>query len=119
MVLRGAGGGEHAREAYFPYHGRGFFGHANAPDQRRLLIETSREGADMIRVSVADRGTGIPPEKLESIFEPFYSTKDTGLGMGLAICRTVIKAHGGRLWAANNRGVGATFHLTLALRARA
>ena len=85
------------------------------PDERRLVIETARDGDDLVRVSVTDRGAGIAPEMLEHIFEPFYSTKDSGLGMGLAICRAIIKAHGGRLWAANNPDRGATFHFTLAL----
>ena len=82
-------------------------------DDRRVFIETAHDGAGLVRVSVADRGTGILPEMLEEIFEPFYSTKETGLGMGLAICQAVIKAHGGRLRATNNPERGATFHFTL------
>jgi signal transduction histidine kinase len=89
--------------------------HANAPEERRLVIETAREGTDSVRVSVVDRGPGVPGEMLARIFEPFYTTKDTGLGMGLAICRAIVGAHGGRLWATNNPGRGATFHFTLML----
>lgn len=87
--------------------------HATPPDQRRLVIETARGDSNMIRVSVVDQGTGIAPEKLRRIFEPFYSTKETGLGMGLAICQAIIKAHGGDLWVVNNSDGGAVFHFTL------
>ena len=85
----------------------------NPTDERRLNIETTRESDDMIRVSVSDRGVGIAPGLEEKIFEPFYSTKSHGLGMGLPICRSIIIAHGGRLWATNNPDRGATFHFTL------
>jgi two-component system sensor kinase FixL len=66
-----------------------------------------------VEVSVADRGTGIPPEDLERIFEPFVTTKPQGMGLGLAVCRTIVKAHGGRLWATNNPDGGATLHIEL------
>ena len=68
---------------------------------------------DAIEVSVKDSGTGIPPENLERIFEPFFTTRKEGMGMGLCICRTIVNAHGGRIWAANNAGRGAVFHFTL------
>ena len=87
--------------------------HASPPDERHLLIRTALDDAGLVRVSVVDRGTGISPESLARIFDPFYSTKERGLGMGLAICQAVVKAHGGRLWAANNSERGATFHFTL------
>lgn len=83
------------------------------PDKRQLTIETKREETDMIRVSVTDRGTGITSEVLEQIFMPFYSTKKHGLGMGLSICRAIIRAHGGQLWAENRPDGGAVFHFTL------
>jgi signal transduction histidine kinase/ligand-binding sensor domain-containing protein len=83
------------------------------PDERRLTIETARDGAGLVQVSVADRGTGVAPEMLERVFDPFYSTKQSGFGMGLSICRAIIKAHGGQLWAVNNSDRGATFHFTL------
>ena len=73
----------------------------------------------MIRVSVTDRGVGIAPGMLARIFEPFYTTKETGLGMGLAVSQAIISAHGGRLWAENNPDRGATFHFTLMLGAKA
>ncbi|RBP38051.1 two component regulator with propeller domain [Roseimicrobium gellanilyticum] len=89
------------------------------PEMRQLFIETKREGMDMIRVSVADRGTGITPEMLEQIFKPFYSTKQHGLGMGLSICQAIIRAHGGRLWAESGPDGGAVFHFTLRMNSMA
>jgi signal transduction histidine kinase/ligand-binding sensor domain-containing protein len=87
--------------------------HGNSPEHRAILIETALESSDSVRVSVTDQGAGIPSGLMERVFEPFYSTKDTGLGMGLAICRAIITSHGGRLWATNNREGGAAFHFTL------
>ena len=69
-----------------------------------------------MRVSVADCGAGIDPEKLEQVFEPFYTTNPHGLGLGLAVCRTIISAHGGKLWATRNPGCGATFHFSLPIQ---
>lgn len=78
--------------------------------ERRLAIVTGPdEDAAGVRVAVADGGTGIPPEMIERIFEPFVTTKEQGLGLGLVICRSIVEAHGGRLWAANNAEGGATF----------
>jgi signal transduction histidine kinase len=62
---------------------------------------------------VSDTGTGIPHENIEHIFEPFVTSKAQGLGLGLSICRSIVFAHDGRLWAENNPQGGATFHLTL------
>ena len=81
--------------------------------ERRLLVRTELEDGQGVRVSVSDWGSGIPPDKLERIFEPFFTMKGQGLGLGLAVCRTIIAAHGGRLWATNNPGHGATFQFTL------
>jgi len=81
--------------------------------ERRLLVRTELVDGKNVRVSVADRGSGIPPEKMEHIFEPFFTTKTQGMGMGLAIGRTIISAHGGKLWATNNAKYGATFQFTL------
>jgi signal transduction histidine kinase len=83
--------------------------------ERTLRIATWRAANGMVRVSVGDRGTGIPADAQEQIFTAFYSTKSDGLGMGLAICRAIIDAHGGQLWAENNPDRGATFHFTLRL----
>ncbi len=82
-------------------------------DTRQLTIRTSRAKDGCVHIEVADGGTGIAQERLEEVFTPFYTTKPQGLGLGLAVCRTIITAHGGRLWATNNPGRGATFHFTL------
>jgi signal transduction histidine kinase len=79
---------------------------------RRIDIETARDG-EVVRLGVRDEGPGIPPEALKDIFETFYTTKPRGMGMGLAICRAIVEAHGGRLWAENNPDRGATFWFTL------
>ncbi len=68
---------------------------------------------DSVLVAVRDSGPGIDPGHLERVFEPFYTTKTTGVGMGLSICRSIIDAHGGRLWADANTPRGAIFQFTL------
>jgi PAS domain S-box-containing protein len=80
-----------------------------------LQIRASREGLDAIRVEVRDAGIGF--KHAERIFEPFFTTKQQGMGMGLVICRSIVEAHGGRLWAANNQTRGATVAFTLPLAA--
>jgi C4-dicarboxylate-specific signal transduction histidine kinase len=83
-----------------------------ADGRRDLLINT--EGTeDCVRVGVLDSGPGLSPEKFERLFEPFYTTKPNGMGMGLSICRSIIEAHGGRLWATRNEPRGAVFQFTL------
>jgi len=67
----------------------------------------------MVRVSVVDTGPGIAPRVLDKLFKPFTTTKKTGMGIGLSICRTIIEAHGGKLWAESPPGKGSTFHFTL------
>ena len=84
-----------------------------ARDDRQITIRTDLAGDGLVRVSVVDSGPGIAPDKLEQVFEPFYTTKPHGMGLGLAVCRTIIMAHGGKLWAANNPGRGASFHFAL------
>jgi C4-dicarboxylate-specific signal transduction histidine kinase len=82
--------------------------------ERRLTIATrSIDDGRTLECSVADRGDGVPIQHLERIFEPFFSTKSQGLGMGLAICRSIIEAHRGQLWAENDRERGAVFHFAL------
>ncbi|HSR90514.1 MAG TPA: PAS domain S-box protein, partial [Gemmatimonadales bacterium] len=82
-------------------------------EERQLEIVTAEVGQDSVKVSVIDQGVGIPDEKLEKVFSPFFTSKETGLGLGLAICRSIVTAHGGRLWADNSTVRGATFHLVL------
>jgi len=83
------------------------------PTNRRLTVRTSGTLEGGVEVSVADCGSGIQQEKLESIFEPFVSTKAEGMGLGLAVCRTIVAALDGRLWATNNADGGATVRFTL------
>jgi two-component system sensor kinase FixL len=82
------------------------------PEPRQVNIRTRCMDGAGVEISVSDRGGGIPPGDLERIFEPFVTTKEHGMGLGLSICRTIITAHGGRLWA-ENIGEGATFRFTL------
>jgi signal transduction histidine kinase len=79
---------------------------------RELLISTEQDHTGVL-VAVQDSGPGIDPTHLERIFEAFYSTKSGGTGMGLSICRSIIDAHGGKLWAAANQPLGAVFRFTL------
>jgi signal transduction histidine kinase len=80
---------------------------------RQLIVRTISIDGLHVQVEVRDSGTGIPPDKLEGIFEPFMTSKSDGLGMGLSICRTIIERHGGNIWAANNPDRGATFSIAL------
>ena len=82
-------------------------GIAEAP--RELLITTGLAESSGVLVSVRDSGPGLAPATLEHLFEPFYTTKPTGLGMGLSICRSIIEAHEGRLWAEANEPRGTIF----------
>ena len=82
-------------------------------DARRLVVRTSSSDESNVLVEVQDSGTGIVAEKLESIFDPFVTSKPEGLGMGLSICRSIIERHGGKISAANNPDRGAKFSITL------
>ncbi|HPT48882.1 MAG TPA: ATP-binding protein [Accumulibacter sp.] len=81
---------------------------------RRLAITTSRQPDGVIAVSIRDHGSGIPATIREKLYTPFLSTKPNGLGLGLSICRSVVEAHGGRLWHSPNADGGTIFHFTLA-----
>jgi PAS domain S-box-containing protein len=78
-----------------------------------LTVKSQRDGDDRLLISVSDMGVGLPTEKTDQIFDAFFTTKTQGSGMGLAIGRSIVESHGGRLWAAANDGRGATFHFTL------
>ena len=80
--------------------------------KRELLISTDQSDRNDTIVSVRDSGPGIDPNHLELVFEAFYSTK-SGMGMGLSICRSIIAAHGGRLWVTSGETGGALFQFTL------
>ena len=80
---------------------------------RNLLISTVEDKPNGVLATVRDSGPGLNPDSLERLFDPFFTTKPGGLGMGLSICRSIVEAHGGRMWAAANRPQGASFHFRL------
>jgi PAS domain S-box-containing protein len=80
---------------------------------RRLVIRTERDAADSVRLSVQDAGVGITAEDSDRLFEAFYTTKSTGMGIGLSVSRSIIENHEGRLWATANEGPGATFSFSI------
>jgi PAS domain S-box-containing protein len=88
------------------------------PGTRELSIRTAKADCDGVLVAVLDSGPGLPPANLERLFEPFYTTKARGLGIGLSICRSIIEAHGGRLWASTNMPRGAIFQFTVPAKGR-
>jgi two-component system sensor kinase FixL len=84
-----------------------------ARNVRTLTLRSSRAVGNVIEITVADTGTGIPPGGTEKIFEPYHTTKSQGLGLGLSVSRSIVQAHGGRLWAENLAQSGAAFHFTV------
>jgi PAS domain S-box-containing protein len=86
---------------------------ADHPPGTRVLVITTAARGSAVRISISDSGTGITTEPIDAVFQPFVTSKRQGLGLGLAICRSIVDAHGGRMWAVNNRGGGATFHVLL------
>jgi C4-dicarboxylate-specific signal transduction histidine kinase len=81
--------------------------------ERQLVVRTAPDEGGGVQVTVVDNGRGIRPENMERVFEPFFTTKTQGLGLGLAVCRTIIVSRGGRLWAENNATRGASFRFTV------
>jgi signal transduction histidine kinase len=84
---------------------------------REITIKSQRMKNDELQVSVSDTGIGLPSKQADQIFNPFFTTKPHGTGMGLRISRSIIESHGGRLWAGDNSPRGATFHFTLPIKA--
>ena len=78
-----------------------------------LTVQSQLRRDGQIQISVNDTGPGLAPGLTDQLFEPFFTTKPQGSGMGLAICKSIVESHGGRIWANENGGRGATFHFTL------
>ena len=84
----------------------------NDTDNRKLIVRTA-VADETVQISVCDNGVGLDDETRARLFEPFFTTKTEGLGLGLAVCQSIVKAHLGRLWAEPNSDRGTTFHVTL------
>jgi signal transduction histidine kinase len=91
----------------------------NLDGTRALTIKSQRAEEEQLMVSVSDTGVGLPSQQADQIFNAFFTTKHHGTGMGLRISRSIVEAHGGRLWAADNSPRGASFHFTLPTKAEA
>ena len=83
------------------------------PDLRRLFVKTENQDNQYVKVSIRDAGSGIQEDQIGRLFDPFYTTKAGGIGMGLAISKDIVKSHRGAIWAENNREKGATFYFTV------
>ena len=86
---------------------------AGSEGSRELLIGAERDASGGVLVAVRDSGPGLNPESFERLFDPFYTTKPGGMGMGLSICRSIVEAHGGRIWASGTAGPGTTLQCIL------
>ena len=82
------------------------------------VVEETEDAGSAVVIRVEDRGIGLKPDQIDRLFEPYYTTKPHGMGLGLAICRSIITAHGGRLWAESNPEGGAVFSVRLRARTR-
>ena len=81
--------------------------------RHELRIRSQEHGPDQILVAVEDSGTGFELQNLDRLFSAFFTTKPNGMGIGLSICRSIVEAHGGEIWATRNSGAGSTFQFTL------
>ena len=91
---------------------------ADMPGVKRLAVRSVLNENGCVETAVSDAGTGIPPDRLPRLFDAFFSTKKEGMGLGLSIARSLVDAHGGRIWAENNPSRGATFHFTVPVEAQ-
>jgi two-component system sensor histidine kinase TtrS len=87
-----------------------------APGERLLRVRTSADGETRLRLEVTDTGQGLDPQSRARLFEPFFTTKPSGLGMGLAICRSIVEVHGGFIRPVEKTGPGTTLLISLPLR---
>jgi signal transduction histidine kinase len=85
-------------------------------DRPRELVIRSEHQEKQVLVAIEDSGIGIDPTHMDRLFDAFFTTKSDGMGMGLPICRSIINAHGGQLWVAQNVAAGTTFHFSLPLQ---
>jgi signal transduction histidine kinase len=86
---------------------------------RELVIRSTQDDAQHVRVTVTDYGVGFPPDSADQLFSTLFTTKSSGMGMGLSICRSIIELHGGRIWAVPNMPYGASIQFTLPLHPEA
>ncbi|MBN8919972.1 MAG: GHKL domain-containing protein [Rhizobiales bacterium] len=91
----------------------------NGDGHRLIVVRTKRRGSGMVGIVVEDSGRGFSEADMDRLFEPFYSTKDDGMGMGLSICRSIVEAHGGTIRAMSRAAGGARFEVDLPIRGRA
>jgi signal transduction histidine kinase len=106
----------HLQQAFLNAALNGFDAMDQSGDRRRhLSFQTTLTAQSEVLVSIADRGTGIPPDELRKIFDRLHTTKKTGTGLGLSITRTIVETYGGRVWAANRGSGGAVIRFSLPL----
>jgi PAS domain S-box-containing protein len=87
--------------------------HAMPAEERELTLHAAPAGHDEVEIRVADTGPGLTPEAMDKLFQPFFTTKPTGMGLGLSLSKSIIEAHGGKLWVTPNPRRGVTFHITM------